>query len=260
VKHPYIGVTGFTSQSEVVSVLGSVPKDADRLLMVGVLASQKTLRGQKNKWPNRYPEVGFISEIFVRNRWVLNLIHYNTKEPESLTEQLIEMTRLGGQNLEGFQLNLAWPSRDAILAYHKVCGGKFIVLQIGGKAFEMVNHSPKELAEKVSLYEHVVDYVLLDPSGGYGVPFDTEKARTYLDALRGYNLDLGLGVAGGLSPTTLNLIEPLISDFPDLSIDAEGRLRDSGDNLDLSIASQYVQGACNLFFLSGAIISPAFYF
>ena len=243
-KQPYVGITGFMSQDEILSVLGSMPKDSNRLLMVGVLASQKTLRGEKNKWPNRYPEVRRISEIFVRNRQALNLIHYNTKEPESLTEQLVEMTKLGGQNLEGFQLNLAWPSRDAILDYHKVCGGKFIVLQIGGKAFEMVNHSPKELAEKVSWYQHVVDYVLLDPSGGYAVPFDTEKARTYLQALRGYGLDLGLGVAGGLSPTTLNLVEPLTSDFPDLSIDADGRLRNSQDNLDLSIASQYVQRAC----------------
>lgn len=215
--------------------------------MVGVLASQKTLRGQQNKWPNRYPKVENIADIFFRHRQALNLIHYNTEEPESLTEQLVEMTRLGGPHLEGFQLNLAWPSRDAILAYHKVCGGKFIVLQIGGRAFEMINHLPKELAERVSWYEHVVDYVLLDPSGGYGVPFDTGKARAYLKALASYNLYLGLGVAGGLSPTTLNLVQPLVSDFPDLSIDAEGRLRDSQDNLDLSIAGQYVQGACYLF-------------
>lgn len=245
-KQPYVGITGFMSQNEIQSVLDSMPKDSNRLLMVGVLASQKTLRGEKNKWPNRYPEVGRISEVFVKDRRALNLIHYNTKEPETLTEQLVEMTKLGGQNLEGFQLNLAWPSRDTILAYHKICGGKFIVLQIGGKAFEIVNHSPKELAERVSWYEHVVDYVLLDPSGGYGVPFDTNKARTYLEALRGYNLDMGLGVAGGLSPTTLNLVQPLLSDFPDLSWDAEGKLRDEQDNLVLPTSIEYVQMSCRL--------------
>lgn len=245
-KQPYVGITGFMSQNEIQSVLDSMPKDSNRLLMVGVLASQKTLRGEKNKWPNRYPRVGNIGDIFFRDSRTLNLIHYNTKEPESLAEQLDEMTRLGGQNLEGFQLNLAWPSRDAIIAYHKVCGGKFIVLQVGGKAFEMVNHSPKELAERVSWYEHVVDYVLLDPSGGYGVPFDTNKARIYLEALRGYNLDIGLGVAGGLSPTTLNLVQPLLSDFPDLSWDAEGKLRDEQDNLVIRTSVDYVQMSCRL--------------
>ena len=54
-----------------------------------------------------------------------------------------------------------------------------------------------ELAERVSWYEHVVDYVLLDPSGGYGVPFDTEKARTYLDALnKGVAHALGTSLPG----------------------------------------------------------------
>ncbi len=248
-KQSYVGITGFMSKNEIQSVLDSMPQDSNRLLMVGVLASLKTLRGEKTKWPNRYPGVGRISEIFVRNRRALNLIHYNTKEPESLAEQLVEMTKLGGENFEGFQLNLTWPSHDAILAYHKVCGGKFIVLQIGGKAMKkdgVTDYLPKELAEKVSWYEHLVDYVLLDPSGGYGIPFDTGKARTYLDALKGYNLDLSLGVAGGLSPTTLNLVEPLLADFPDLSWDAEGKLRDKEDNLDIKEAREYVQKSCNM--------------
>ncbi len=249
-RQPYVGITGFTSRNEVESVLDSMPRDSNRLLMVGVLASLKaTLRGLKNKWPNRYPERKHISEIFVRDRRTLNLIHYSTKEPESLTEQLVEMTKLGGQNFEGFQLNIAWPSRDAILAYHKVCGGKFIVLQIGGKAFKASNtkdYSPKELAEKISWYEHVVDYVLLDPSGGLGIPFDTERARTYLNAIRERGTDLGLGVAGGLSPTTLDLVQPLLSDFPDLNWDAEGKLRDEQDNLVLKTSVEYVQKSCSL--------------
>lgn len=245
-RQSYIGITGFMAKSDILSVLDSMPKGSNRLLMVGVLASQKTLRGEQNKWPNRYPRVGVIGNILFRHNQLLNLIHYNTKEPESLTEQLDEMSVLGGPNLDGFQLNLAWPSREAILN-HKREWESVIVLQIGGRAFEMVDHSPQQLADKVAEYQDVVDYVLLDPSGGYGVPFDTDKARVYLEALKARNLNLGLGVAGGLSPTTLNLIQPLVSDFPDLSIDAEGRLRDSQDSLDLNVASEYVQGACSVF-------------
>lgn len=51
---------------------------------------------------------------------------------------------------------------------------------------------------------------------------------------------MGLGVAGGLSPSTLDLIGPLISDFPDLSIDAESLLRDKDDRIDTVQAGDYI--------------------
>lgn len=254
-RAPYVGITGFTSRNEVYAVSDSmIAEDSSRLLMVGVLASKKTLSGQKNKWPNRYPRVQDISGIFAQNEGVLNLIHYSTdnhhENPHFLIDELIQMSQLGGPFFHGFQLNIAWPSSRAIAEFRKhVVMNKVIVLQIGGKALKkdgVVDYSPQELAEKVSWYEHIVDYVLLDPSGGYGVPFDTEKARAYLKAIQAANLNLGLGVAGGLSPTTLHLVEPLLSDFPELSWDAEGRLRDEQDNLVLKTSIKYVQKSCGL--------------
>ena len=59
---------------------------------------------------------------------------------------------------------------------------------------------------------------------------------------------MGLVVAGGLSPTTLHLVQPLIEEFPDVSIDAEGRLRDHEDHLDLQVAGQYLSKAFKMFF------------
>jgi len=225
-----------------------VPEDSGRLVMVGVLASQKTFQGQRNKWPNRYPKVGDIKKIFTDHPQALNLIHYNTKEPKTLCEQLLEIAKLCGPNLHGFQLNVAWPSYAAIMGYRSVHPRAKIVLQIGGHAFEKVGHSPKQLAAEINWnYAGLVDYVLLDPSGGKGEPFDTERAREYLQAIKEERTSAHLGVAGGLSPTTLELVEPLVSDFPDLSIDAEGRLRDHNDNLDLDLAKEYVMNAVNMF-------------
>lgn len=246
-RKPYVGITGFMSLSDALHVLDVVPADTNRLVMVGVLASLKTTQGIQNRWPNRYPTMDKIAGIFPDHPSALNLIHYNTKEKETLGDQLVAMTEFGGTNMHGFQLNIAWPSLDVLAEYRRAYPAKQIVLQIGGHAFEVVNHSPEQLATKVAEYAGVVEYVLLDPSGGYGKPFDPERARDYLLALKVQNLGMGLGVAGGLSPTTLNLVEPLAREFPYLSIDAEGRLRTQEDHLDLAVAGDYLRRALMIF-------------
>lgn len=247
-RKPYIGITGFMSLGDALYVLGVVPTNASRLVMIGVLASQKTMRGIQNKWPNRYPTMDKIASIFPDHPQALNLIHYNTKEKDTLGDQLVAMTEFGGVNMHGFQLNIAWPSSDVLAEYKKACPAKQIVLQVGGHALEMVNHSPEQLAARVSEYDGIADYVLLDPSGGQGKPFDPERACEYLLAIKAQNLGMGLGVAGGLSPTTLKLIKPLVNKFPDLSIDAEGRLRTQEDHLDLNLSREYL---CEAFLMFG---------
>lgn len=249
-KKPYVGITGFMSPTEVFGVLDSTDlKKADRMLMVGVLASSKSLQGIPNKWPGRYPAIGEVVNIFPNIEDCLNLVHFNTKEPESLLPQLLLVTELAGNHFNGFQLNIAWPSVRVLEDYKELHPDKSIVLQIGGGAFEEISHSPKKLADKVhSEYAGLIDYVLLDPSGGTGQPFNPDIARSYLEALSVKPNDFGLGVAGGLSPTTLDLIEPLVKDFPDLSIDAEGRLRNKEyDSLNIETARDYVKKSLELF-------------
>ncbi len=247
-KNPYIGITGFTTRDEVKEILSMVPRSSDRLAMIGVLASLKTLRGLQNRWPNRYPKVENISAIFTRHPRALNLIHYNTDEKETLYDQLVKLTGIAGRDLHGFQLNIAWPDPSALAKYSLKYPAKKIVLQIGGRAFELIEYLPAKLAKKVAEeYAGLLDYILLDPSGGYGKLLDVRSARAYLCALRMKNLDIGLGVAGGLSPETLDIINPLARDFPDVSIDAEGRLRDAEDRLDLVAASDYFMKAMLIF-------------
>lgn len=100
-NYPYIGITGFMSSDEVRLILDTFIKSRpwvrnsfgqtvfrgknDRILMVGVLASMKTLYGKTNKWPNRYPKIEDIKNIFLCNsKHLLNLIHYGTKHAETL--------------------------------------------------------------------------------------------------------------------------------------------------------------------------------
>jgi hypothetical protein len=217
------------------------------MLMIGALATMKTMFGLRNKWPNRYQTIDKIADIFPAHPLALNLIHYNTKELGTLTDQLVTMTGFGGKNLHGFQLNIAWPPPTALIAYRERCPAKQIVLQVGGHALEMVDRSPAKLAERAAEYEEFIEYVLLDPSGGYGRLFDPEYARDCLSALRAKNLKIGLGIAGGLSSATLRLVEPLAAEFADLSIDAEGRLRDENDLLNVAEAKNYLREALRIF-------------
>src|SRR3989338_4547363 len=220
---PYIGVTGFMSRAEVNEALSVVPQDSTHRLMVGVLMSSKTLAGQTNKWPGRYPKKEAVADIFVDDSRALNLVHFNTDEPETLCSQLEEITAFAGPYLDGFQLNMAWPRIAQLEDYRAAYPDKFIVLQVGSRAMAQVE-SPDDFAESVGSYLAVIDAVLIDPSGGKGLPLDVEKAADYLWAVATY--PIGLGAAGGLGPRTFNLINQLILEFRGrLSVDAEGQLR-----------------------------------
>ncbi|MDP3725869.1 MAG: hypothetical protein Q8R36_01590 [bacterium] len=160
----------------------------------------------------------------------------------------MEVTDLGGDHLHGFQLNVAWPSIDGLKAYRAAHPNKQIILQIGTHAFDMISHTPSILAACVEQYTKYIDYVLLDPSGGHGKALNPHIMRDYLQALSDKHLEIGHGVAGGLgSPDALETLRPLVSDFPYLSIDAESRLRDANDNLQLIPAIQYALTSLRLF-------------
>ncbi|MDI6734376.1 MAG: hypothetical protein QMD50_02710 [Patescibacteria group bacterium] len=54
-------------------------------------------------------------------------------------------------------------------------------------------------------------------------------------------------VAGGLQAKNLDLLKPLIKEFPELSIDAEGKLRDEKDKLDFIAVKKYLEKAKEIF-------------
>lgn len=240
---PYVGVTGFMSRIEVNQALAMVPQESTRRLMVGVLVSSKTLAGQQNKWPGRYPKRAAIASIFVNDPRALNLVHYNTEYTETLFSQLIAITTIAGHSLHGFQLNIAWPPISQLEDYWKVFPEKFLVLQIGSKAIAQVE-SIERFTELVGAYLPMINAILIDSSGGKGKPLDPIKGAEHLSAVAHYPT-LGLGIAGGLGPTTLHLLDPLIQEFPDISIDAEGKLRtpQSKDALRVEAMQAYLEKA-----------------
>jgi len=246
---PYIGITGFMDRTEVEHILQDILPAISRRIMIGVLATLNTLRGRPAKRPNRYPPVQRIRDIFTDHPAALNLIHYATDGRDTLADQLLEMTEAGGPRLHGFQLNIAWPDPDQLWRYLTKHPDKMIVLQVGGRAFEAVRHSPERLAQKLAdEYYGLIDHVLLDLSGGHGRPLDAGTMGDFLRAVRAGNRETGLGIAGGLGPeSVVSILDGLPGEFPDLCVDAEGRLRDENDDLDLGRAGAYLWLALQLF-------------
>lgn len=259
---PYIGVTGFTKLVEVAAALSIFPENSERKLMVGVLATWKSLRDipMKPRWAKQTPDPKLICDLFRSDKQVLNLVHYSTQEGQenSMVNDMIKIHEFVGHqnpNFHGFQLNLAWPDVDLFDSQYlsdyqknafRPCRD-WLVLQIGQKAVEMAGGTPRGVADKLYHYVGTVDGILLDPSGGLGKPFDTERAREFLSEIAERGWNLGLGVAGGLGPDSLDLVEPLVSEFPDLSIDAQGRLRNAENDLDPESVKTYLTKALQMF-------------
>jgi len=244
---PYIGVTGFMSRAEVEEALVVTPQESKWRLMVGVLMSSKTLVGQTNRWPGRFPKREAVADIFVDNPRVLNLVHYSTDKPEALFAQLDEIVKIAGPNLDGFQINATWPSPSHFEDFYEVYPDKFLVLQIGRRAMEETWVKSK-FVNRVSEYMPMIDAILLDPSGGIGMPLEARVVADYLREIpKSWIIPggLGVGVAGGLGPETLHLLDPLRGEFPELNIDAEGKLRTPPpeDALNMNAVRAYLDGA-----------------
>lgn len=245
-KKPYIGVTGFVDQREVNRAVDLFPvrgDTIDRLLMVGVLVSSKTLAGKTNKYPVRYPAVGSVVLVFPDTTApTLNLIHFSSDNPRTLMRDLDTLVALGGSSLHGFQLNIAWPSVRDIKMFRAAFPALRLVLQIGGAALAAVEHSPTRLCIRLSPYEGLIDDVLIDASGGRGISFAESEVRPYIQVLT-EKTRFGLGVAGGLCHKTVGKLASLLRDYPQLSLDAESCLRNQDDTLNEEYMLGYLRHA-----------------
>lgn len=245
-KIPYIGVTGFMNQEQVQNVLKNRnihPSIVGRRLMVGVLVSSKTLQGLENKWPMRYPKIKDLGTIFSSDPSCLNLIHFSSDDPGNLYDELVKITELVGPHLHGFQLNIPWPEKEQLVKYKEFYPDMQFVLQLGVEAFEEKGHDITRVYNAVVEYGELIDYVLLDMSGGKGTPLDSERIKNLVSEFTplGY---LGVGVAGGLYAGNIKeQLTDIVKRYPDISTDAEGKLQSENGGLNLSEVRQYLEAS-----------------
>ncbi len=235
-KRPYIGITGFTAKDEVAAALSQIKAYpggfGEYLFMNGVLVSHGTLKGLPHKNPQlqkRYPEASRSGRLFPDSEDVLNLYHYNTPHRQFVPE-LEKLIQYGGAYLDGFQLNLAWPDPRELQKFREAGHAQTIVLQIGKHAFAKVDNDPKKLTEKIKAeYIDLVDYILLDPSGGWAKELDVDVMRGYIRELYHQLIQerIMIGFAGGITwYNQPKIVVPLVSEFKGLSMDLEGSVRD----------------------------------
>jgi hypothetical protein len=226
----YIGVTGFMSAAEVQAALEAFPV-CGRRLMVGALASHKTLYGDGNSKPLRYPRPEAIADIFLPDPRCLNLIHYATggeAHARGLAAALIDAFEHGWPNCHGLQVNAVWPNPDAFPLLAKAIGSRTIVLQVGPRAMYLHRNDPVAIVKAIGAYTMGVTDVLIDASGGVGKAIEVGFALSVLRAAEAAGLmrSLRFNVAGGLCAETVAAMDRVLAEYPDTGWDAEGRLRD----------------------------------
>lgn len=220
--------------------------------MAGVLMTRLTLDGKDDLQPHRYPKREAVADIFVSHPQALNLIHYHTpSQGNALADEMLAVRRIAGPHCHGFQLNLRWPDPAALRSYRQRTATEtpsrpdVIVLQCGSDAMKQTP-SAQGLAARVADYADLIDFVLIDPSGGKGRPFDAAFADACFREIGNTVPDMGVGVAGGLAADSVDQLRSLLTPHTDFSIDAEGRLRDAADDLDVAAAIAYVTAAAHL--------------
>lgn len=251
---PYIGITDFENAAQVTAMAKVLTAnsgvDKERQLMVGIMMSRKTLLDLPTKWTDVWPNKDELSSIFVSHHRVLNTLHYADFDGVDVLMNLVRAMTYGGFDLDAVQLDMIWPPVDDIFSFCDVRPDLQVILQINSIALAMADNDPVKVVEWLSDYSGAFSHVLLDKSMGRGKGMDAQALLPYLRAIRSRIPDLGLAVAGGLGPDTLHLVEPIIEEFPDISIDAQGQLRKSGSSLDpvdWGRATLYIQRAAQLF-------------
>lgn len=246
---PFISITDFTDFSQVREMQKILERTgSSRKLGVGVMMSRKTLLGIPTKWASVFPKKTQIADIFQQGRNLFNVLHYADYDEQSTSREFLKAIAYTGKYLHALQLDMTWPMLDGIKEVKRRAPEIAIILQVGEVAMEKCGNDPQQVAERLVPYRatNCLDYVLLDKSMGKGKGMDAELLLTYMRAIQARLKGLALVVAGGLGPETMNLVDPIRREFPDVSIDAQSRLRPSGnatDPIDWNLAGQYLREA-----------------
>ncbi len=230
---PYVGVTGPVSVGEVECLVGKFFRagysfDSPHMPMIGFLVSSETLEGKTVN--RRYPpidELNLLVSLTIGK--ALPMIHYRSREGKTLYDQVSKV--FNGLYEEGLcraiQFNINWPDIHQI----ELVKDKFPEMQIVFAATSgvMKGGTPQEVVKRIGEYEKLLDYILIDPSGGKGSEFDVKTSLEFHKELQTQIPTSTVGFAGGFTGENVGRIVSEIRDVlgsSDFCIDAEGGLRD----------------------------------
>lgn len=262
-ERPYIGVTGVDNVPHGKAIVQAFLNEglgidqSTHMGMVGVLVSERSLRTQEGS--TKYPNLAIIRNIFRTTRGkTFNTLHYHTYREKDLAGQLqrllVDSYLFPDGLCDGIQLNIRWPDVEEIRKTRTQFPYLKIILQLGPRVLDA---SPESITSQLTPYTELINYALIDPSGGRNRLLAVNTAAPVHNQIRAAFPDLALAFAGGYNSTNVNTRLWLLFQTvgtKKFGIDAQGGLRSQsieGESAPLSVnrARKYVHNA-TLFFQS----------
>lgn len=248
----YIGITGFKEDYEVKTVAeqylqkGFLGPDAEfthktHKAMFGFLCSAKRLadKTKQGRQSPRAQDLGFLTRSTPKG--IIPMVHYFTQNRRNLAQEVKQVFMIDGlyenNYCRGIQINMPWPDIDQVEAIRKEFPDMDIVLQLPNKTLGEA-HRAKE-------YKELVQYCLIDPSGGKGQKISDEHLDL-VSMLHESMPNTRIGIAGGLSGSNVKeTMGQVYQTFKEpFCIDAEGKLRtEDKTKLNLKNTAKYVNAA-----------------
>lgn len=249
---PYIGVTGLQSQKELEELASFVlkPSLSDHNFMFGFTCSNKRLEDPSSSGKTS-PSIETLAKIFGQppgngNSFIMPMVHYFTPNLAKLSDEIFQLwDHIGITNL---QLNALWPNIDEIRKIREEAP-VWITLQLPKEALE---EGPIMVAERLRNYVGLVNYALVDPSGGLAKELSMGYSARCLEALDRIP-GITPGIAGGLGPDNVRVSIARITELMHCEycsrdpvrkfcIDAQGKLRDE-TGLNMEKTKKYLEEA-----------------
>lgn len=249
---PYVGISGVAHFEQHIALFDIALRERletlGHFVMVGIQATGKTqvldienIRGQK--W---HPVGDSIAEAAANEDSGLTrpYVHCYFEGEDELARGIANVMRRTRHYIRGLQFNgLPWASQDYrsfLAGFKERYPDQSVILQAGSITLD--HHSPRKVAAELGTMP--ADYVLLDPSGGWGRAMDLGRMRAYVDEIYQRHVPVGVAVSGGLEAQNVEeLFGPLVEAYPGLSCDAEGRLRkgpEGATELDIQAAEAFI--------------------
>jgi phosphoribosylanthranilate isomerase len=251
----YVGVSGVVAVEQQVEIADIARElkvaKLGAFVMYGVQASTKT---QVYEVPTRYgedwhvvgdniKETSFTDETGLTRPYIH--IFGGDSDRVQQFKTIWATTRRTREFHEGLQLNrLDWQKSEYDVFMNNIrnmVGDIPIVLQCHERV--MGSLDPSEVVDRLRTLKP--EYVLFDVSHGKGKVMNASDSKDYIDAVYQSELGIGVVVAGGLNHETIHdAVGPLYEDYPDISVDTEGKMR-SGEKgstyLDLDKVAKYME-------------------
>jgi len=226
--------------------------------MLGFLVSDKRLQ-DPNSEGTQSPALKHLNDLIdcavamaeQRNDICIPMIHYYTQNRDKLAEEISKVFTPLYERCKAVQINIAWPDISQIEKIKQEFPELHIVLQLNKEAMDKAKG--EELIQRAKEYEKLIEYILIDSSGGKGVEFDVEKCAEIVYALTINFTNKNIGIAGGFDgdnveqrvwaiykklQTAETIREPLFC------IDAQGKLRTPDkEAIDTAKMEKYIRKA-----------------